>query len=41
VSCWESTTPDGLELSGIEVFRVVGDKIVETWNSKAMPATWG
>lgn len=41
VSCWNASTSDGRELSGIEVFRVVDDKIVETWNSKVGEGLWG
>lgn len=31
----------GGTLSGIEVFRVIDDRIVETWNSTVQPNRWG
>jgi predicted SnoaL-like aldol condensation-catalyzing enzyme len=31
----------GRTLSGIEVFRVQGGRITETWNSAVQPAAWG
>ena len=31
----------GGTMSGIEVFRVIDDRIVETWNSTVQPNRWG
>jgi predicted SnoaL-like aldol condensation-catalyzing enzyme len=44
VSCFDITMGSGDEartVSGIEVFRVVDGKIVETWNSSVQPGAWG
>ena len=31
----------GRTISGVEVFRVVDDRITETWNSTPQPGSWG
>jgi predicted SnoaL-like aldol condensation-catalyzing enzyme len=41
VTCYEIGLGGGTAISGIEVFRVVNDLIVETWNSKAAEGAWG
>lgn len=38
---YEADLGDGSSISGIEVFRIVGGKITETWNSHPTPGRWG
>jgi predicted SnoaL-like aldol condensation-catalyzing enzyme len=40
-ACYEAHLGGDQTISGIEVFRVVEDKIVETWNSVPVAGAWG
>ena len=40
-TCYDINLGEGVTISGMEIFRVVDDLIVETWNAKPGQGAWG